>query len=312
MEAAERITDDYVQSFACTECGAKLEASGVVRTSECPFCGCSQIIERVPSADRPRPQLIVPLSVSDENAKLLMKGWLGRVRLLRRSLRGAVSTSTRCVYLPAYLYSASAHCEFNASIGEDYITVETYTTRDSKGNVRTHTRPVTRTEWRDLHGVYEHYLRDILVTASSSLDNLELDNVEPYDLRALVKYDPVVISGWLAEEASIERDTSLSFAHEEGENLARRTVFNFLPGDSHQLISLGVSVRDENLNLVLLPLWIFNFRYNSKKPPVRAVLNGQTGRVFGVVPYSPVKIGMWVLLSIVGALVAVAFYQGWF
>ncbi|MGZ0167760.1 MAG: hypothetical protein ACKVII_27910, partial [Planctomycetales bacterium] len=42
-----------------------------------------------------------------------------------------------------------------------------------------------------------------------------LPELEPFDLRALRRYDPSFISGWLAEEPSRSKDDCFQLSHDE-------------------------------------------------------------------------------------------------
>ncbi len=59
------------------------------------------------------------------------------------------------------------------------------------------------------------------------------------------------------------------------------------------------------MDLTLVPIWVFAVRYDEKKPPLRILVNGQTGKVFGKIPISWAKIAL-----IAGALTALV-ALGW-
>ena len=60
--------------------------------------------------------------------------------------------------------------------------------------------------------------------------------------------------------------------------------------------SVGISAR------FVRPIWVFAVRYRDDKPPLRVLINGQTGTIAGKVPLSVWKI----LFTIVGALAVIA------
>ena len=227
------------------------------------------------------------------------------LRALRAQAGGG--GSTRGVYLPAYLYGARARADYRAQIGENYTETETYTTTDSKGKSVTRTRTVVKTEWRSLSGLRDSYVLDVVVTASRGVPNQELEAIEPFDLRALRRYSPALLSGWIAEEPSLLREQCVAQAHGEAEDGIGRELDGFMPGDSHRALEYRVAVEDETADLVLLPLWVFAVRYAEDKPPVRILLNGQTGSIGGRVPLSAIKITLAILfvLTLVAALVLV-------
>src|SRR5260370_397199 len=58
----------------------------------------------------------------------------------------------------------------------------------------------------------------------------------------------------------------------------------FMPGDSHSDLSWRTQVAWESLAPVLVPVWVLAVRYRDDRPPLRVVINGQTGAIAGKVP----------------------------
>ncbi len=285
----------------CENCGAELVVEAYLKTVECPYCTSHSIVERPPTTGREEPTFGLAFQVEAERARAAVERWLKSRGLFAHSgLKAATLETVRGVYVPAYLYGAVAEADYSASIGENYTVTERYT--DSKGRRRSRRR--TKTEWRDLSGRYARYVVDVLVTASRGIPNAELEAVEPFDLRGLRRYAPAMLSGWIAEEPSLPREGCRREAHAETIERMGRWLEEFMPGDSHRDLAYECEVRDELIDLVLLPLWVFAARYDPAKPPVRVLLNGQTGAIAGKVPLSPVKIAVAVTLGLSIALAA--------
>ena len=281
--------------FGCGECGAELKIEAHIRTTVCPYCDAPSVVERPAGAARPDPVFVVGFVIQRDSAVDHVKNWLGSRSIFAKSgLKKARLEKTRGVYLPAYLYGASAHSSYSAQIGENYTVTETYT--DSQGKTRTRTR--TETEWRHLSGQYSCYVSDRIVTASKGLPNDELEAVEPFDLRAIRRYSPAMISGWISEEPSIPQQQCFQMAHQESMDYVSGSLASFMPGDKHSDLSHQTQLSNEHIELVLLPLWVFSARYHPEKPPVRICVNGQTGEVGGKIPYSWIKITIAVLFAI--------------
>jgi hypothetical protein len=211
---------------------------------------------------------------------------LRRRKLAPFGLERAAPEKVEGVYVPAYLYSALAVTRYRARIGEDYWVTEV--SRDSKG--RTRVRRERKTEIRDLEGLHRTYLGDVLVTASRGIANDDLEAAEPYNLEELRRYQPGLVSGWAAEEPSLSREESLALARQEGTTQVGRMLRAFLPGDSVRGLDHSTGFENESLDLTLLPMWVFAMRYAADRPPVRLLVNGQTGEVWGKVPTSWAKI----------------------
>jgi hypothetical protein len=56
------------------------------------------------------------------------------------------------------------------------------------------------------------------------------------------------------------------------------------------------------VDLALLPVWVFAIRHQEKKPPIRILVNGQTGTAGGETPISWAKIG--IIVGVVLSLLA--------
>ncbi|GAB5515172.1 TFIIB-type zinc ribbon-containing protein [Rhodopirellula baltica] len=293
MPTAELTTEPELQEIACQSCGAALTGLAGMLATICPYCASPSVIQRPPSKNRPTPTFAIGFVVDQERATELVKQWIGRAHWFARSdFKRAAPNCTRGVYLPAYLYGAVADTQYSASIGENYTETETYTTTDSNGKQVTRTRTVTKTEWRSLTGQHSCYVLDVIVTASKGTDNDSLEAIEPFDLRALRRYSPSIITGWLAELPSRDQATCFQLAH--GETIAKvgSQLKNFMPGDSHRNLEHRTQLSREVIDLVLLPIWCFAVRYDENQPPVQILVNGQTGRVGGSVPTSTTKIAL--------------------
>lgn len=282
-------------TLECRTCGAALAVEAHHRTAKCVYCASPAIVVRPPGPDRPEPTFVLGFVVPPERAIAIARRWLRKPLLAPEAFRRAVPDDIRGLYVPAYLYSAAAFAEYSAEIGENYTVTETYTTTDSQGRTVTRTRTRTETEWRSLSGRHATYVHDRLVTASRGIPNAELEAIEPFDLRALHRYTPKVISGWLAEEPSIAFTECLAMARAEAVSAVGRMLRAFMPGDEHRNLTYRTWLEQEHLALTLLPVWVLAVRYAPNEPLVRLLVNGQTGAVHGKPPRSPVKIALLVL-----------------
>jgi hypothetical protein len=283
----------------CQNCGAELVVAEGLRTSRCPYCASPSVVERPPTLDRPAPIFVLGFSFGQKVAQAKVRAWLKRRGPFTISaVRTASLEEVKGVYVPAYLYSATAHSTWSAEIGETYTVSHTETYTDSDGKTQTRTVTRTETEWRHLDGEHATSLTDVLVTASRGLSNAALQEVEPFDLKLLRRYQPALLAGWIAEEPSLGREACLALAQNEAMGEVGRALGRFLPGDRQRALQHQTTLEGESLDLCLVPIWMLAARYHPEKPPVRIVVNGQTGEVSGHAPKSWVKISLAVLLAL--------------
>lgn len=293
---------------ACESCGARVVVEPLARTARCPYCDSPAVVDRPATADRPDPVFAIGFAIGRTEAEHRVRSWLAGRKLRPFGLERAVAEKVQGVYVPAYLYSARAVSRYRARIGEDYWVTEV--SRGSKG--RTALRRRRKTEVRDLEGPHRTYLGDVLVTASKGLANDEMETVEPFELNELQRYAPGIVSGWAAEEPSVTRDECLALARGEGSRAVGRMLRGFMPGDSVLGLDHRTAFEDESADLSLLPLWVFALRHAPHGPPLRVLVNGQTGKVWGSVPVSWAKIALIaaVILGLVALPILVASVAG--
>ena len=295
----------HVATLSCGHCGAGLRFAGV-RSETCPYCASPNVVERPPAAHRPRPELVVAFTGDAAAARRRLELWLGsRTWLADARIKRARVEDLRGVYVPAYLYSAAAHTEYTASIGEHYTEIETHQTTDAEGKKRTETRSVTRTEYRPLSGRHVGYVTDVLVSASVGLADAELSAIEPFDYLQVRRYAPELISGWIAEEFSRDADDCRRACRDEAIDEVGLRLRRFLPGDSHSDLAWRTAVAWESLAPILVPVWVLAVRYRDDRRPLRVVINGQTGAIAGKVPLSWWKVAL-VLAALAGVAAAIA------
>jgi len=272
--------------ISCESCGAKIVLDPLLRTARCPYCDSPSVVDRQATMDRPDPVFVIGFAVDRKRAARRMRKWIGRKRLAPSRLKGKTADRVTGIYLPAYLYSSTSATIYSATIGEDYYVTEI--SRDSKG--RTKVRRTRKTERCDLSGAHASYVGDVVVTASQGVANHELEAIEPFDLSGLRRYTPAVVSGWISEEPSLTREACLQLARGESTTAVGRLLHQFMPGDSHLDLRHTTTLHDESVDLALLPVWIFAIRYDDHKPPIRILVNGQTGEVGGHIPTSWAKV----------------------
>jgi hypothetical protein len=284
----------------CESCGARIVVESGQITLRCLFCDAPGVVSRPAATGRRRPVFTLGFSVETDAAARAVKEWIGRQKMAPFGLKKAAAELTTGVYLPAYLYSATAETNYRASIAEKY---EKFGVKDkSDDGVTLGNRE--ETEYCDLAGRRVAYVADVLVTASRNVTNQELQAVEPFDLGKLRRYAPTLVAGWTAEEPSLSADECLRLARAEVEASIPDALRDFMPGDGVSSLRHGTEFAEESLDAVLVPVWIFAMRYDARKPPLRILVNGQTGKASGIVPFSWGKLGVW-LAFIVALLAAV-------
>jgi DNA-directed RNA polymerase subunit RPC12/RpoP len=291
----DRVVEERL--FCCANCGARTRVSAEAPTLSCGFCGNRAIN---PEAQRTRliePAGVLPFRLGREAALGVFQRWIGNGWLAPNDLKaGAVLDNLHGIYLPFWTVDAHAHSTWSGERGTYYY--ETKTERDSQG--RTVTRQERHTSWSYRSGTHGQFYDDVLLLASTSLQQqtLALGVVQQdFHLPDVVDYDPRVLLGWEAEVYSIDLHAGLAQARTIIREREHDACSNELGGDEQRGLEVRTTLTDESFKHLLLPLWLCAYVYRGQL--YHFLINGQTGAISGSRPTSPWKVALLVVLSLV-------------
>lgn len=282
-------------TMECKGCGAKVEVAPDCTATECPYCGAKYVLAEKQEAAIV-PDGIVPFKVDKHKVQETFNKWINRRWLAPGKLKHLYeSGKIQGVYIPYWTFDADVVCDYSAEGGK-HRKVEV-----KKDDGTTETR--TETDWYNTHGRVKEFFDDVQVRGSKNLKDSLLKGIEPYDTKKqLVSYSPEYLSGYGAECYTV----SLDDAHREANNimenelreLARKDVRKHY--DEVRNVRIAPDYRDETYKHILIPVYSTAFTYANKNYTV--LVNGQTGKIKGSYPKSPVKIG--IIVAIIAAIVA--------
>jgi len=270
----------------CQQCGAALQLRRFDKTVACPYCASTNVVKRPPRPGIPTPAFVVGFARPESEVRALVARWGQRLPWYTpRGFNRLQVELLKPVYVPAYLFVGEADVSWRARSGYRY------TERSGK-------KTRTRTEWHDVHGQARLRLFNVLVSASHQVKNDELERIEPYDYGRLARYSDAAIAGWPAEEAArTPQAVDAELTKEIDAQLAQR-IGALVPGEETTKPKVSWTLRDEHVDLLLVPVWTMLVRYSPTRPRVRVLVNGQTGRVWGKAPVSWVKVTLAVLAAV--------------
>ena len=128
----------------------------------------------------------------------------------------------------------------------------------------------------------------IPVDGSKRMDDAYMDSIEPFDYSALEKFSAAYLTGYLADKYDVTAEDCAPRADKRVENSAievlRESVENF---DVVELENAAVVKDVGKVSYAMVPVWILTTRYQDK--PYTFMMNGQTGKVVGSLPYDTTK-----------------------
>ncbi len=287
--------------YRCPNCGGEAEIDNFDSTVECPFCGATNIV-RTESLRGLKPDTILPFAVSRDEAFACGKKWIKkRLYAPRKLKKNFTAEHFKGVYTPSFVFGTSTQSYYEAKLGENY----TVTIRTSKG-VRTE----VRTRWFFVSGTFSKAYRDVVVEASSALDQQQMNKILPFDLDNKEQYKKEYLAGFAAERYSASLDDSFETAKELIAPDIRQCILSQYRYDVVGYLNVNTDYADTRFNYTLLPVWLCGYKYREKL--YRFIVNGRTGRSTGKSPVSVMKVLFTVLvaLGLIGFFVWLFMYSG--
>jgi len=278
-------------SVRCQSCHAISVFDAGQIGKRCDFCGSTALVpyEEVKAAFRP--ESLLPLKVSEDQARDLIRAWYGRQWLAPNAFSAhAITDTVKGVYLPYWTFDAQADARWTAESGHYY-------------SERVNTRTVRRVRWTPASGELSHFFDDDLVCASVGVNPARLRSIEPFPTEALVPFDPGYLSGWTVEHYQIDLVSAAQRSREQMEEALRRLCAQQVPGDTYRNLSVDATFTRQTFKHILAPVWLMTYVYGARSYQV--VVNGVTGKTSGSRPWSWVKVSLVVLLLALVAIVLI-------
>ena len=263
--------------------------------AQCPYCGADYVL-----ADKQEeavvPDGVIPFKIDKHAAGATFNKWISKRWLAPGTLKQLYeSDRIQGVYIPYWTFDADIVCDYSAEGGKH----RKVQVKNSDGSTSTQ----TETDWYHTHGRVKKFFDDVQVKATKNMKSSLLEGIEPYDTKnKLVSYSPQYLSGFGAECYTI----SLEDAHREANvimenelrSMARQDVRRQY--DEVRNVRIAPDYRAETFKHILIPVYATAYTYKNKNYTV--LINGQSGKIRGDYPKSPVKIA--VILAIIIALLA--------
>ena len=224
---------------SCSGCGAELVFEEGEALSNCAFCGRSLVRSEYLTA-KDMPESIIPFGITLEEAKEELKKWC-RANAGKSEAKKLMELldELKGFYLPYEMIRGPVHMRAGRMDG-----VREYQC--------------------------EGFLKDAVVNRSKQLDNLLLDDMEPFDISAMTEFDFAYVAGQRVKISDITDQELEARTREEASSSYQPFVRKTL---ETKAVEVSSDVSDAVRLPVLLPV------YYIAKGNLMAAVNGQTGKV---------------------------------
>lgn len=273
--------------YSCTACGAELAINGVESSTFCAYCGQPTIVFNRVSSEL-KPKYIIPFSVSKEQAVTSIRKWLNQGVFVPDEIKNFNIERMRGIYIPFWLYDIHYYDKLYLS-----------------GTVGSGKHKRTKYFMREA----ECDFNDITLDASSQLSDETSQRLEPYDTRALQPFDINYLSGFYADRYDMKPEQLNDLAINRAKDLFNKEVKNTISASNIQILKWQPKRTIKRTDYALFPAWFLTFRYHNE--PHTILVNGQTGKVIGAVPYNKTKVSIcFVTIGIIASSIATLISMG--
>lgn len=275
----------------CEACAAESIYDALQVADTCPYCGSHQVME-ASVENTLAPNGVCQFEVSSKQAGENFHKWIrSRWFTSRAAKRSAKPDRFQGVYLPYWTFDTKTASTYTARYGKHR------TVHDSEGKAK------TVTDWYSTSGFYQEFIDDHLVSATTRYERKIMDKIEPFYTNNAKAYQPQYVSGFISERYSI--------GLEDGWKIAQQEIHNHLVSQVEMQVrlqhgadivsSVQLSTTHDAIKYkyIMLPIWLSSFHFKEKL--YRFMVNGQTGKVGGEAPISPLRVTIAVILVAIAA-----------
>lgn len=255
------------QVYKCSQCGGEIIISGTEISTRCIYCGSTAVVfSRIDKANRP--DWIVPFSIEKETAIKNLSEKLNQGRFIPKAFKDISPECVRGIYIPYFTYDGTITDTQNHKVG---FIEKTYI----------------------FDGEAE--FTDLLVESCQAINDRYSALLEPYDMRKAVDFDTSYLMGFYSNIQDIPPRKAAGTAELKARMLFHTRMRELSPNSPFKDIHSMPKVKLQRTGYVLLPAWFITLNPNGT--PYTFLVNGQTGKVVGTVPWNKVLFATLLIVS---------------
>lgn len=258
--------------YSCPSCGAELVTDETTAATFCYYCHNPVVLSgRLEGGYHP--DRIIPFEVDRKKAEEIFKTWIRGKRYVPNDFYSPKQMELmEGIYYPYWLYS----CVVDGYIEGEGLRKKTTVA----GSIRYIETSRYAVEKKGIMPV-EHVARNALRKADRQLS----ERVLPYDMKKMRPFAPGYLSGFQAERRDREKEEFRIELEAEVKQFAAESLRNSLSGyDSVNVRAHEENLRETEWSYALLPVWVMTYRDRKKDKLYYFAMNGQSGKICGVLP----------------------------
>ena len=274
----------------CASCGARIILNNLEYSATCPYCGRSSVSlsSNLPGID---PDVVIPFAFDKEEAVKKFKEKVSKKFYVPRAFKKKNNSGNVAgIYIPSFIFEAKSYSSYEGLL----LRQESYTS-----NGKTYTRTVVF----PIAGTKNLHHDDIMIEASSKVDQKQLSEILPYSNKECYDFKEDYIRGYVVEHYSTQPTECYHQAKDIMDKNIRRSILSDYSYSGVQTLNIRTTYRDEKFLYRVSPIYKFEYKYKNKA--YQTIMNGQTGKLGGGLPKSKIKIAFTIIIPILIVLAIV-------
>lgn len=277
----EKMSD--MDGYKCSSCGAEIITGDNVASTSCVYCKNTAIIKnRLTGLFAP--SKIITFKYTKEDAISAFKSKC-KGRLLLPKMFNDIKNIQEMegLYVPFWLYDCDNDTSLNAKC--------TKVTSWSDFNYR-----YTKTDSYDVSRKGILSFTKVPADGSSRFDDTIMSAIEPFNYDEFKDFNMSYLSGYISEKYDVDKDQSYNVTLDRVKSDSKKYLLESIQGYTSKIVaSNSDSVKLNDTDYVLLPVWVLNIKFKEKI--YHFAMNGQTGKMVGEIPVDKKKLLLTIVIS---------------
>ncbi|MEI5988830.1 hypothetical protein A5881_000317 [Enterococcus termitis] len=300
-DMAEDTLEGAMELFDCPSCGAQIVTEATTAATYCYYCHNPVVLSGRLSG-KFLPEKVLPFAIEKEEAVEKFLAWTKKKWFIPKDFfnKEQIDKMTG-VYFPYWVVDA----EIDGQLQGMGTTIRVWRVGDLE---------YTETKQFDVERQGKISFKELIKNAlSKNVQQKMVEAVQPFLLDKAVSFKSQYLAGFQAEKRDIEYDAIQKAIQSElkeySESLLRDTASGYT---TLTKLRTDISLDSEANHYMLLPIWVVTYRsHEQSKKVYYYAMNGQTGKVSGILPVSYKRLGLFTL-GIFASILAIFLIGGWF
>lgn len=259
-----------IKSYSCPTCGAEIITDETTAATFCFYCHNPAILPQQLTGVN-KPSKVIPFSYPKNVVTDRFLGWCKKKPLLPTSFKSHYQIDMLTgIYIPYWLFD----CDINGKMNASATQVRSWTAGETR---------YTETKTYDIYREIKACFKGIPADGSKKADDKLMETIEPFDFSQIKAFAMPYLSGFQAEKYDVDSTSAFHRVEERVQKYTTTLLRDTIKGyGSVSVRRSEVIYEDTRVEYALLPVWMMTYHFKGKN--YFFIMNGQTGKIAGILP----------------------------